>query len=46
MNDEQNPASGASGQVSCRIGVMKSEIRISDDFDEWPSDMMESLGMK
>ena len=46
MNDEQNPAAGASVKVSCRIGVMKSEIRISDDFDEWLSDVMESLGMK
>ena len=29
-----------------RIGAMKGMIQIADDFDEWPSDMMESLGMK
>ena len=46
MNDESNPATIASVKASCRIGVMKDEIRMSDDFDKWPPDMMESLGMK
>ena len=29
-----------------RIGAMKGTIQMADDFDEWPPDMMESLGMK
>ena len=46
MNDEQSPTTAASVKTSCRIGVMKDEIRMSDDFDKWPLDMLESLGMK
>lgn len=46
MNGEQNPATDASVKVTSRIGVMKGETRMSDDFDEWPPDMLESLGMK
>lgn len=46
MNDEQNTTTDASVKASCRIGVMKDEIRMSDDFDKWPPDMQESLGMK
>ena len=46
MNDEQNTTTDASVKASCRIGVMKGEIRTSDNFDKWPPDMQGSLGMK
>lgn len=29
-----------------RLGLMKSKIKISRDFDKWPDDIAESLGMK
>ena len=46
MNDGQNTTTVASEKASCRIGVMKDEIRMSDDFDKWPLDMQESFGMR
>jgi antitoxin (DNA-binding transcriptional repressor) of toxin-antitoxin stability system len=30
---------------SKRIGALKNEIKIHDDFDEWPEDIARSLGM-
>lgn len=29
-----------------RLGLMKGKIKISRDFDKWPDDIAESLGMK
>ena len=46
MNDERNTTTDASLKASCRIGVMKDEIRMTDDFDKWPLDMQESFGMR
>lgn len=28
-----------------KLGDLAGQIRISDDFDEWPSDLRESLGI-
>lgn len=34
---------GAEGR---RAGTLKGQIRMSADFDEWPSDIAEALGMQ
>jgi prevent-host-death family protein len=33
------------GQAAQRLGLLEGRIRISDDFDEWPDDIAEALGI-